>query len=192
MGGKAITPWSESDKEWLRSRYRVCTDTGQVFLQCSGEPAPLHLINPQRKQYLAVSAKIGGKWTKIRLHHLVWFFKTGEQSLKMIDHKEPTQDTVYGNRWDNLRQCTDKQNRANIHRRGYHVKKDAQGNVVGYFAKMYWKDSVTGKTRSKQSPVFDDPETAKAVYFNWQRQHHKEFAYSGQVDVQCGGQITIT
>ncbi len=186
MGGKAITPWSEVDKEWLRSRYRVDCATGEVFLQCSGEKAPLHLINPSRKQYLAVSAKIGGKWTKVRLHHLVWFFATGEQSLKMIDHKEPEQDTVWGNRYENLRQCTDKQNRANIARKGYKTAYAADGSLKGYYAEMTWKCSSTGKIKRRKSRIVDDPEVAAAIYWNWQRLHHKEFAYRGDVVVSSG------
>lgn len=176
MGGKAIKRWSEEDKAWLRSRFEVNCDTGEVFYK-DGSPSLICKINPSRKQYLAVSALIGGKWTKIRLHHLVWFFKTGEQSLKMIDHKEPLQDTLWGNRFENLRQCTDKQNRANVARKGYSIIKDKTGIIIGYQAVMRYKCSKTGKLLTKRSRIFSEPEMAQTIYWSWQRKHHKEFAF---------------
>lgn len=186
MGGKAIKRWSDTDKAWLRSRFVVFPESGEVYLHTGeyvlgyavlGQPAPLFRVGPKRKQYLAVSAKIGGKWTKVRLHHLVWFFKTGEQSLKMIDHKEPLQDTLWGNRFENLRQCTDKQNRANVARKGYSIVKGKAGIIIGYQAVMRYKCSKTGKVITKRSRVFDEPEMAQTIYWSWQRKHHKEFAF---------------
>lgn len=191
MGGKAIKVWTETDKAWLRSRYSVDETNGMVRLLSTGETAPLFKINPKRKQYLAVTAYIGGKWTKVRLHHLVWFFATGEQSLKMIDHIEAEQDTPWGNRFENLRQCTDKQNRANIARRGYRVKMDGD-EVVGYYAQMTWKDSKTGKIRSRRSRLFDNHVDAEIVYWKWQRSHHKGFAYQSDVNVSSGTIIVGT
>ena len=192
MGGKAIKPWSQVDKEWLLTRYRVNCETGEVFFLVSGERVPLHLINPSRKQYLAVSAKINDKWTKVRLHHLVWFFATGEQSLKMIDHIEANQDTPWGNRFENLRQCTDKQNRANIARKGYRTAYAADGSVKGYYAQMSWKCSSTGKLKTRKSKIVDDPELAQSIYWKWQRSHHKEFAYQGDIVVSSGSSSQIS
>ena len=191
MGGKAIKPWTEDDKTWLRSRFVVCTDTAQVFLKDTGKEIIPCRVGPSRKQYLAVAAKISGKWTKVRLHILVWFFATGKQSMKMIDHKEGNPVDQITNRYSNLREATDKQNRANIARKGYHTKKDSEGNIVGYFARMSYKCSSTGRLRSKQSPVFDKPKLAQEVYFSWQRQHHKEFAYQVSIDVSCGSNVNV-
>lgn len=191
MGGKKIKEWSDTDKAWLRSRYSVDVTNGMVRFVDTGKTVPLFRINPTRKQYLAVSAKIADKWTKVRLHHLVWFFATGEQSLKMVDHKDGEQDTPWGNRFENLRQCTDKQNRANVARRGYRVKKDKAGNIIGYYASMTWKDSVTGKTRFKRSKIVETPELAEAIYWNWQRKHHKGFAFCGDVVVSCTSQVSV-
>ncbi|QFP93907.1 hypothetical protein [Pectobacterium phage Wc4-1] len=192
MGGKKIKLWSDDDKALLRGRFRVDISTGEVWLRETGDPAPMHLINPLRKQYLAVSAKIAGKWTKVRLHHLIWFFATGEQSVKMIDHIRIDEDitTPYGNRFENLRQCTDKQNCANKSARGFRAYTKADG-TVWYYAVISWKDKSTGKVKQKRSSLVSTPEEAQAIYHSWKKQRFGKFVFTGDVVLKCGFQTTL-
>lgn len=189
MGGKAIKKWTDADKAWLRSRFVVNIWNGMAYDQDLKE-IPLFKVGPQRKQYLAVSAKISGKWTKVRLHILVWFFATGEQSMKMIDHIEGDPTIPYHNRIDNLREATDKQNCANKYSRGYREYVKADGSI-GYYALITWKDQKTGKRRSKRSPVQDTPEQALMIYRKWKKQRFGQFAFDGDVSVSSGCTIAV-
>lgn len=195
MGGKAIKKWTGQDKAWLRSRFYVDIEQAIVYLKPDGDfeyarIAPIHKVGPERKQYLAVSAKIGGKWTKVRLHMLVWFFATGEQSLKMIDHVEGCPTVQYNNRFDNLREATDKQNCANKASRGFSMYLCADG-VVRYFARISWTDRSTGKVKTKRSKLVDTAEEAVLIYRSWKKQRFGKFAFDGDVSVSSGSQLNI-
>lgn len=190
MGGKAIKKWTDEDKAWLRSRFVVYPDKAVVVSLDTLKPAPLFRVGPERKQYLAVSAKIGGKWTKVRLHMLVWFFATGEQSLKMIDHIEGCPTVQYNNRFDNLREATDKQNCANKYARGYVTYTRADGTEA-YYAQITWKDKATGKRKYKRSPLQDTPEKALMIYRAWKKQRFGQFAFDGDVRVSSGSSVII-
>lgn len=200
MGGKAIRKWTDEDKAWLRSRFVVFPDTGEVFLHTGeyvlgyavlGKPAPLFRVGPARKQYLAVSAKIGGKWTKVRLHMLVWFFAYDEQSLKMIDHVEGCPTVPYNNRIDNLRQATDKQNCANKAAKGYRSYTRADGSQW-FYACITWKDRQSGKTKTKRSKLVETPEEARSIYLKWKKQRFGQFAFDGDVQVSAGGSTEVS
>lgn len=163
MGGKKIRFWTPADEQWLRDRFRVDIKTARVYrCEDNSEVIPCR-VGPGRKQYLAVSAQIGGRWTKVRLHCLVWFFATGKQSMKMIDHITGDPSEQFVNRFSNLREATDKQNCANKFAKGYRTYTRADG-TVSYYAVITWKDRQTGKTKAKRSPLFDTPEQARAVY----------------------------
>lgn len=195
MGGKAIRKWTEEDKAWLRSRFYVDIEQGIVYLKPDDEfeyarIAPLFRVGPARKQYLAVSAKIGGKWTKVRLHMLVWFFAYDEQSLKMIDHVEGCPTVPYNNRIDNLRQATDKQNCANKAAKGYRSYTRADGSQW-FYACITWKDRQSGKTKTKRSKLVETAEEARSIYLKWKKQRFGQFAFDGDVRVSSGSITTI-
>ncbi len=193
MGGKAIKKWTDSDKAWLRSRFVVDGDTARVYLKTetgfAGQEVIPCRVGPGRKQYLAVSAKIGGKWTKVRLHILVWFFVTDEQSLKMIDHKEGCPTVQVNNRFSNLRKATDKQNCANKSAKGYRTYVKADGSQW-YYAQISWTDSVTGKVKVKRSKLVETAEEARSIYLGWKKQRFGQFCFEGDIRVSSGSMIT--
>lgn len=189
MGGKAIRKWTDEDKAWLRSRFVVYPDKAIVVSLDTLKPAPLFRVGPARKQYLAVSAKIGGKWTKVRLHMLVWFFATGEQSLKMIDHIEGDPTIPYNNRFDNLRKATDKQNCANKFANGYRTYTKADGSQW-FYACITWKDRQSGKTKTKRSKLVETTEEARSIYLGWKKQRFGQFAFEGDVQVSVQGSVS--
>lgn len=194
MGGKAIKKWTEQDKAWLRSRFVVDADTAQVYKRTEtgfrGEEIKPCRVGPERKQYLAVSAKIGQRWTKVRLHILVWFFVTGEQSMKMIDHRQGCPTVQFNNRYGNLREATDKQNCANKAAKGYRKYIRANG-TESYYACISWKDKVTGKTKFKRSKLVETPEEAREIYLKWKKQRFGQFCFEGDVSVSSGFQLNI-
>lgn len=190
VGGKKIRWWSESDIEWLKQTYRVNIRTAQVYrVSDNSEVIPCR-VGPGRKQYLAVSARIGGKWTKVRLHCLVWFFATGKQSPKMIDHIKGDPVEQYVNRFENLREATDKQNCANKFAKGYRTYTRRDGSQ-SFYAVITWTDKVTKKVKTKRSPLFDTPDAARAVYLKWKKQRFGEFVYSGDVEVSAQTSVTV-
>lgn len=191
MGGKAIRKWTDEDKAWLRLRFDVNTSSGVVWIRNSegNYHAPLFRVGPARKQYLAVSAKIGGKWTKVRLHMLVWFFAYGEQSLKMIDHIEGCPTEVYNNRVDNLRQATDKQNCANKAAKGYRSYTRADGSQW-FYACITWKDRQSGKTKTKRSKLVETAEQARSIYLGWKKQRFGQFCFEGDVEISVQGRVS--
>lgn len=194
MGGKKIKVWTEADKQWLRDRYFVDTETGRVWYNLEGrtgsEVIPCK-VGPSRKQYLAVAALISGvggggpKWTKVRLHMLVWFFETGAQSMKMIDHKDGDPVDQYVNRFSNLREATDKQNCANKFAKGYRSYVRADGRTW-YYPVITWKDRSTGKTKSRRGPLQETPELARQIYLKWKKQRFGEFTHTGDITVSAG------
>lgn len=188
MGGKAIRKWTDEDKAWLRSRFVVNILNGKVYDQNLKE-IPLFRVGPARKQYLAVSAKIGGKWTKVRLHMLVWFFATGEQSLKMIDHIEGCPTELYNNRFSNLRKATDKQNCANKSAKGYREYVKVDGSRW-FYACLSWTDRVTGKTKVKRSKLVETPEQAREIYLKWKKQRFGQFCFEGCVEMSVKGSVS--
>lgn len=189
MGGKAIRKWTDEDKAWLRSRFVVNIWNGMVYDHDLKE-IPLFRVGPARKQYLAVSAKIGGKWTKVRLHMLVWFFAYDEQSLKMIDHVQGCPTIAYNNRIDNLRQATDKQNCANKSAKGYRVYTKKDGSQW-FYACISWKDKATGKTKVKRSKLVETADQARSIYLSWKKQRFGQFCFEGDVQVSAGGEVAI-
>lgn len=189
MGGKAIRKWTDEDKAWLKKRFVVNIWNGMVY-DSNLIPSPIFRVGPARKQYLAVSAKIGGKWTKVRLHMLVWFFAYDEQSLKMIDHVEGCPTVPYNNRIDNLRKATDKQNCANKAAKGYRSYTRADGSQW-FYACITWKDRQSGKTKTKRSKLVETAEEARSIYLGWKKQRFGQFAFDGDVRVSLGSITTI-
>lgn len=192
MGGKAIRKWTDEDKAWLRSRFVVNINNGVVYIKDGhiDNRAPVFKVGPKRKQYLAVSAKIGGKWTKLRLHMLVWFFATGEQSLKMIDHIEGDPTIEFTNRFANLRKATDKQNCANKFANGYRTYTKADGSQW-FYACITWKDRQSGKTKTKRSKLVETAEEARSIYLGWKKQRFGQFCFEGDIRVSSGSMTTI-
>lgn len=190
MGGKAIRKWTDEDKAWLRSRFVVNTWNGVVYIKEGYVRAPVFKVGPKRKQYLAVSAKIGGKWTKLRLHMLVWFFATGEQSLRMIDHIEGDPTIEFTNRFANLRKATDKQNCANKAAKGYRSYTRADGSQW-FYACITWKDRQSGKTKTKRSKLVETTEEARSIYLGWKKQRFGQFCFEGDIRVSSGSMTTI-
>jgi len=189
MGGKAIRKWTDEDKAWLRSRFVVNTWNGVVYIKEGYVRAPVFKVGPKRKQYLAVSAKIGGKWTKLRLHMLVWFFATGEQSLRMIDHIEGDPTVEFTNRFANLRKATDKQNCANKAAKGYRSYTRADGSQW-FYACITWKDRQSGKTKTKRSKLVETAEEARSIYLGWKKQRFGQFCFEGDVQVSVQGSVS--
>lgn len=190
MGGKAIRKWTDEDKAWLRSRFVVNTWNGIVYIKEGYVRAPVFKVGPKRKQYLAVSAKIGGKWTKLRLHMLVWFFATGEQSLRMIDHIEGDPTIEFTNRFANLRKATDKQNCANKAAKGYRSYTRADGSQW-FYACITWKDRQSGKIKTKRSKLVETTEEARSIYLGWKKQRFGQFCFEGDIRVSSGSMTTI-
>lgn len=190
MGGKAIRKWTDEDKAWLRSRFVVNINNGVVYIKDGYVRAPVFKVGPKRKQYLAVSAKIGGKWTKLRLHMLVWFFATGEQSLRMIDHIEGDPTIEFTNRFANLRKATDKQNCANKAAKGYRSYTRADGSQW-FYACITWKDRQSGKIKTKRSKLVETTEEARSIYLGWKKQRFGQFCFEGDIRVSSGSMTTI-
>lgn len=190
MGGKAIRKWTDEDKAWLRSRFVVNINNGVVYIKEGYVRAPVFKVGPKRKQYLAVSAKIGGKWTKLRLHMLVWFFATGEQSLRMIDHIDGDPTIEFTNRFANLRKATDKQNCANKAAKGYRSYTRADGSQW-FYACITWKDRQSGKIKTKRSKLVETTEEARSIYLGWKKQRFGQFCFEGDIRVSSGSMTTI-
>jgi hypothetical protein len=106
-------------------------------------------------------------------HRLAWLYMTESWPVDRIDHRNRTRDD---NRWENLRQATDSQNKAN--------QKAPKNNMLGvkgvrlhecgkYIAR------VCKEGQSVYLGVFDTLEAAKAAYEEKSKEMFGNFARTG-------------
>ena len=101
------------------------------------------------------------------LHRLAWLYVTGAWPVEQIDHKNRD---VLDNRFDNLRECTAKENLRN--RR--FADRDIAPGVHPSGKKFRVRVWVNG--RNQHFGTFEDPELAALVAHEARRIHHGEFA----------------
>ena len=104
-------------------------------------------------------------------HRLAWLYMTGEWPKDEIDHENTIRSE---NWWDNLREATGFQNKAN-------TKKSA-ANTSGLKGVSFhrrsnkWMAQIKSQGRHHYLGLFDAPEAAHAAYANAARRLHGAFA----------------
>lgn len=105
-----------------------------------------------------------------KAHHLAWFYEKNEWPIQ-IDHKDLNKDN---NSLDNLRLCSDTQNRANATLRS--------DNKSGYKGVFYlkkidkWVAFISKNRKRKHLGTFSTPEEAHVVYIKHANVLFGEFA----------------
>lgn len=106
------------------------------------------------------------RYKKYYLHRLAWLYMTGEWPLFQIDHKNTIRAD---NRWDNLREATNKfnnENRRSAHRTSISGLLGVRKRKNKFLARIF----ADGKER--HLGAFDTPELAHAAYVDAKRQLH--------------------
>lgn len=111
--------------------------------------------------------KIFGRGYK--LHRLAWFHMMGVWPTALIDHRDCD---VTNLKWNNLREATHVQNRAN-QGKNYNNRSGFKG-VIRYGNRFTAQIYVNGKSRHLGN--FDTPEEANAAYFQAAQEAFGEFA----------------
>ena len=109
-----------------------------------------------------------------RAHRVIWLWMTGDWPKKWIDH---INGNPSDNRWNNLRECTPRQNQAN--------RKINRNTTSGYKgvcwdkSKNKWMASITRRGENKFLGYFDCPEEAHQTYCEAADSEFGEFANPG-------------
>ena len=111
-----------------------------------------------------VHIQIDGK--KYRAHRLAWLWMTGEWPKNQIDHLDTVRNN---NKWINLREATNTQNRQNQRK----ANKNNQNKLLGVsFSCGRWASQIGVDGKNIYLGRFDSPEKAHEVYINAKRQLH--------------------
>lgn len=119
-----------------------------------------------------ISVEFQGKTYKA--HNLIWAIRKGVWPAKQIDHKNTFK---YDNRWCNLREASQSENRAN--------SKMYANNTSGYKGvtrrKGYarWRAMLQKEGKRIRLGAFGCPKKAHAVYVKAAKKHFGEFARAG-------------
>lgn len=103
-------------------------------------------------------------------HVLVWLYCKGSFPCEMLDHKD---GDGLNNRIDNLRECTNTQNQANIG-----LKKSNKSGYRGVhlmIASGKWRAQISHNYKKMTIGLFDTAEEANEAYIKMAKQIHKEF-----------------
>lgn len=105
--------------------------------------------------------------TSYMVHRLIFLWMTGEWPCHEVDHKDLNRTN---NRWVNLRDATDSQNKAN--------SKLQSNNTSGYKGVRWIEARKKYMSYFRKKPVgyFDDPKEAHEAYMEMARRHFGEFA----------------
>lgn len=101
-------------------------------------------------------------------HHLAWLYMTGEWPKDEIDHRNLVK---HDNRWENLREATPSQNKANVRSRRRGLKGVFFNTITGRYRAEIRKDGVR-----KTIGYFCTEAEAHAAYVAKAKELHGEFA----------------
>ena len=104
MKDKRISKWHSSFKNLLTDLFEADTANGRLFWKETG----MEVTCEDKNGYKRVP--IPNLPFSPTLHHVIWFFEHGEQSLMLLDHINRVRSDC---RISNLRQCTHQQNMYN-------------------------------------------------------------------------------
>jgi len=106
-------------------------------------------------------------------HQLAWLYMTGEWPSLQVDHKNRVK---HDNRWENLRQATDSQNKANRP-----VRSTSKTGVKGVKLRKQdgvYEANITVNGRPKYLGRFSRLEDAEKAYIEASRRYHGEFSFA--------------
>lgn len=90
-------------------------ETGELRWKCPPEQAKRIKVGQlaghlEKNGYRYVALRTRGKYTKYLAHRIIWKIVTGNEPENQVDHIDRNRDN---NCWDNLRQASNGQNKAN-------------------------------------------------------------------------------
>lgn len=104
-------------------------------------------------------------------HRLAWFYVTGRWPTKQIDHRDRVRDN---NRFDNLREATNSQNRANSRTSNKHGLKGVRYHP--WLKDKPWEAQIMKDRKNRSLGCYATKEEAHAAYCEAARELHGEFA----------------
>ena len=104
-----------------------------------------------------------------RSSHLVFLYMTGRWPADQVDHRNVTPDD---DRWDNLRECCEAENRRNT--RAYRNNTSGFKGVSSFGSK--WRSQIVFNYKIIHLGLFETPELAHAAYAAKAKELFGEFA----------------
>lgn len=126
--------------------------------------------NKEAYRYICIRGKL------YRASRLIWLYMTGEWPKHQVDHKNRTPSD---DRWENLREATSAQNKANC--KAYRKKSCTLKGVQAVQKKhsIRYYATVTKDKKRIHLGCFGTEEEAHAAYVKASEALHGEFSYSG-------------
>ena len=138
-------------------------------------------VTSKLKGYIVVKISAGGQKACVGGHVLAFAMTTGRWPVDLIDHKDRR---PLNNRWLNLREATDAQNRINVGKRN---------GVTSSFKGVYWSTEcqkwgacIDSEKEREYLGLYRSEQEAAAAYNVAARRLHGEFACLNDVpDMMC-------
>lgn len=145
-------------------QYQYTPETGDFIRLWKSQHA--HRINVPLGLGKKRSGKVNIDGAERELTHWIWLYQTGKFPEGVIDHIDGNQ---LNNRWNNLREVTQKENMNNKHMAQTNNKLGILGvDKLGNRFRARIKVESTQKTIG----IFDTPEEAKQAYLAYRSQYH--------------------
>lgn len=114
---------------------------------------------------------IGFRYKLYRRGRLIWFMKTGKWPLVMLDHKDGNRQN---DRWNNLREATREQNKANCLR--YKNNKSGHKGVTWHKQHKKWYATIQKNKKPRFLGLFNTKQAAYSAYKTAAKKYFGEFA----------------
>jgi hypothetical protein len=152
-------------QEILKERLNYNPETGvftrNIKLPKCKNQIPVGAVN---KGYLVISLYR----RYYRAHRLAWLYVTGEWPDGVIDHRD---GNSLNNKFENLRQCSVKENCENLRK----ARKTSKSGILGvsWHKQMgKWRASIKNNGKFKSIGLFHTPEDAYTAYLAAKRELH--------------------
>lgn len=158
---------TELTHERLKEVLHYCPDTGHwTWLVKAGSRMPGARAGTKNISHGYVLRIIEGR--KFAEHRLAWFYMTGKWPTAQIDHKDGVRSN---NRWSNLREANDAENRQNMAKKKGTVSR-LQG-VTWFGRDQCWMARIGLNYKSIFLGYHDTQEGAHKAYLEAKACHHK-------------------
>jgi hypothetical protein len=151
------------------SEFRYDEKTGTLWWRKPREGRRLDIPAGRRQKNRHVTVSLD--YVAYQVPHIIWLLKTGKWPTKELDHKNTIR---WDNRWNNLREATPTQNRANSSRR-----KDNSSGMKGvswHAPRKKWRARIMLGRKETHLGLFDSKEAAQRIYIKAAKKYFREFA----------------